>query len=76
MRDAAQQWCGDDRTHPERSVATQMALRGRDPFVDGDMASRERFARIARAVFGAVERGEAFALESLQPESVQLESLQ
>ncbi len=73
LRAAGQQWCGDDnnRSGAERSVATQMALRGRDPFVDGDVTSRAHFTKIARAVFGAVERGEAFALESLQPEGLQ-----
>jgi exodeoxyribonuclease V gamma subunit len=65
LRAAAQQWCGDDRTHAERGVAAQMALRGRDPFVDGDAASSDRFARITRAVFDAVERAEPFTLEEL-----------
>ncbi|KQY55175.1 hypothetical protein ASD14_00190 [Lysobacter sp. Root494] len=65
-------WCGKsfnpygaDRSNPERSIATQMALRGRDPFVDVDVESRERFARIARVVFAAVEEARAFAPEDV-----------
>jgi exodeoxyribonuclease V gamma subunit len=67
LRAAAQQWRGDERNHvgAERSPATQMALRGRDPFVDDDARSRARFQEIARAVFAAVERAEPFALEDL-----------
>ena len=56
---------GADRSNPERSIATQMALRGRDPFVDGDAESRARFAQIARAVFAAVEEATAFAPEDV-----------
>jgi exodeoxyribonuclease V gamma subunit len=64
---AAKRWCGDDFNDMagERSVATGMALRGRDPFVDGDTASRARFAWLAAAVFGAVERATPFALEDM-----------
>ena len=68
LRAAATQWCGDDfnRVGAERSVATQMALRGRDPFVDGDFESLSRFERIARSVFAAVEKAQPFALEALE----------
>jgi exodeoxyribonuclease V gamma subunit len=54
-----------ERARPERSAATQMALRGRDPFLDGDPDSRERFAKLARAVFAAVEHATAFAPEDV-----------
>ena len=66
LRDAALKWCGDDRTRAESGPATQLALRGRDPFADGDAPGRERFGRIADAVFAAVEHGTPFALEDLQ----------
>ncbi|MFC5578844.1 exodeoxyribonuclease V subunit gamma [Lysobacter niabensis] len=66
LRAAALQWCGDERTRAERSPATQMALRGRDPFVDGDAAGLTRFARLARRVFAAVEQAEPFTLEDVR----------
>ncbi|QSX79130.1 exodeoxyribonuclease V subunit gamma [Agrilutibacter solisilvae] len=61
-------WCGKsfnprERARPERSIATSMALRGRDPFIDGDAADLARFNRIARAVFAAVEQATPFAPE-------------
>ena len=54
-----------ERARPERSIATQMALRRRDPFLDGDAGSRERFAKIARAVFAAVEHARPFAVDEV-----------
>jgi exodeoxyribonuclease V gamma subunit len=67
LRDAARTWCGDEfnRIGAERSIATRMALRGRDPFVDGDDAALDRFQRIAHAVFAAVENAEPFAPEDV-----------
>lgn len=64
---AGRQWCGDEFNDVagERSVASALALRGRDPFVDGDPGSRARFAWLARAVFGAVEDATPFALADL-----------
>jgi exodeoxyribonuclease V gamma subunit len=65
LRDASQQWCGDDRTAAESGPATQMAMRGRDPFVDGDAAGLQRFKHLAVAVFDAVEHGRAFDMTGL-----------
>ncbi|MFC5571239.1 exodeoxyribonuclease V subunit gamma [Lysobacter yangpyeongensis] len=54
-----------ERARPERSIATQLALRGRDPFTDGDALNRIRFGRIARAVFAAVEQARPFAVDEV-----------
>ena len=64
---ANRQWCGDEfnEVAGERSAATALALRGRDPFVDGDEASRARFAWLARAVFAAVEDATPFAVDDM-----------
>lgn len=64
---AGKQWCGDafNDVAGERSIATALALRGRDPFVDGDEAARARFAWLAGAVFGAVGDAKSFALADL-----------
>jgi exodeoxyribonuclease V gamma subunit len=66
LEKAAEEWCGSDRQRGDAGAATLLALRGRDPFIDGDRAQRERFARIAAALFGAFEndaplRGEELA---------------
>ena len=42
-----------------------MALRGRDPFLDGDADSVDAFELLSHLIFSAVERGEAFDAESL-----------
>ena len=65
LREASQQWCGGDYGVAECSPATQMALRGRDPFVDRDAQGLERFQRIAVAVFDAVEQGKPFSVDAL-----------
>jgi exodeoxyribonuclease V gamma subunit len=66
LEKAAEQWCGSDRQRGDAGADTLLALRGRDPFIDGDRTQRERFARIAVALFGAFEndaplRGEDLA---------------
>jgi exodeoxyribonuclease V gamma subunit len=60
---AEKQWCSDD--FPEGGPATRLALRGRDPFFDNDATARERFARIATAVFNTLEHGHALDAEAL-----------
>jgi exodeoxyribonuclease V gamma subunit len=64
---ASGEWCGDgfNDIAGERSIATALALRGRDPFVDGDEANRARFAWLARAVFEAVEDATPFTLDDM-----------
>lgn len=65
---ASQEWCGGDSADwgapPEAGNDTGLALRGRDPFVDGDVAARDAFEALAQRVFDAVEHGTAFAPES------------
>jgi exodeoxyribonuclease V gamma subunit len=64
---ASRVWCGDEFNDvaAERSVATALALRARDPFVDGDEGSRARFAWLAHAVFAAVGDATPFALDDM-----------
>lgn len=66
LRDAAAQWCGGEYVEAEAGAATQLALRGRDPFLDGDAPNRERFRKIARAVSAAVGNAEPIPAEALE----------
>ncbi|HEU0305576.1 MAG TPA: hypothetical protein VFR30_01255, partial [Lysobacter sp.] len=66
LEKAAEEWCGSDRQRGDAGAATRLALRGRDPFIDGDLAQRERFARIALALFGAFEDDAPLHAEALR----------
>jgi exodeoxyribonuclease V gamma subunit len=47
---------------PEAGAATQVALRGRDPFVDGDARSQQQFAATAQALFATLAGDAPFDL--------------
>ena len=67
MDKARDEWCGDEeRRRAEAGPDTQLALRGRDPFVDADADSRRRFQRIAEELFGAFSQERAFDAERLR----------
>lgn len=66
LEKAAEGWRGGDRQFGEAGPATRLALRGRDPFIDGDLAQRERFVRIADALFGAMESDAPLDAEALR----------
>ncbi|MCI4568049.1 exodeoxyribonuclease V subunit gamma [Lysobacter sp. CFH 32150] len=65
LEKAAEEWRGNDRQRGDAGPATRLALRGRDPFIDNDSAQRDRFARIATALFGAFENHTPVRLEDL-----------
>jgi exodeoxyribonuclease V gamma subunit len=68
LAEAQKVWGGgdDDFGGPgEARAATLTALRGRDPFLDGDADSLDAFELLSHLVFSAVERGQAFDTESL-----------
>ena len=65
LKAAAAEWCGGFGAAGERSAATALALRGREPFVDGGGEAERRFAALARAVFAALLDADASALEAL-----------
>ncbi|MGH8032133.1 MAG: exodeoxyribonuclease V subunit gamma [Luteimonas sp.] len=67
LRAAQQQWLGDDYVHAEADAATRLALRGRDPFADGDAAARAAFAAAARAIFAALRSATPFDARELLP---------
>lgn len=63
---AAREWTGDGYSHPgERSAATALALRGREPFMDGGEEAVERFEMLASAVFDALLGADPEKLEAL-----------
>ncbi|MFX5157765.1 hypothetical protein ABTC76_20360, partial [Acinetobacter baumannii] len=62
---AANEWRGRDGSEGEADTATRLALRGRDPFRDGDAQACAHLLRLARAVFGALEHGTPFDAEAL-----------
>ncbi|MFT4177864.1 MAG: exodeoxyribonuclease V subunit gamma [Thermomonas sp.] len=62
---AANEWRGGYSNAGERSAATALALRGREPFVDGGDDAEQRFAAFARAIFAALRDADASALEAL-----------
>jgi exodeoxyribonuclease V gamma subunit len=65
LRDARAQWVGSDYAHAESDASTQLALRGRDPFVDRDLASRATFIAACEAIFGALTQGTPFDAETV-----------
>ena len=67
MELASKQWCGDDLgyIHGEAGAATRLALRGRDPFLDGDDDARDAFQWLSQRIFDAVEHGTPFDPQAL-----------
>ena len=66
MDKAGKRWCGDENGGVgEAGADTRLALRGRDPFVDGDAASRTRFQAIASELFGAFAAERPLVAEAL-----------
>lgn len=63
--DARMQWVGGDYAHAESDASTQLALRGRDPFVDNDLASRATFIASCDAIFGALTQGTPFDADAV-----------
>ena len=63
--DARMQWVGGDYAHAESDASTQLALRGRDPFVDNDLASRATFVAACDAIFGALTQGTPFDMHAV-----------
>jgi exodeoxyribonuclease V gamma subunit len=66
LEKAAEEWCGSDRQRGDAGPATRLALRGRDPFIDDDSGQRDRFMRIAVALFGAFEADAPLHAEALR----------
>jgi exodeoxyribonuclease V gamma subunit len=68
LAEAQKVWGGgdDDFGGPgEAQAATLLALRGRDPFLDGDADFLDAFELLSHLIFSAVERGEAFDAKAL-----------
>ncbi|MEO6264572.1 MAG: exodeoxyribonuclease V subunit gamma [Luteimonas sp.] len=68
LEEAQKIWGGGDGDFGgpgEAQASTLIALRGRDPFLDGDLDSREAFEHLSHRIFSAVEQGEAFDTEAL-----------
>jgi exodeoxyribonuclease V gamma subunit len=60
---AQKAWAGSEGAFGgpgEARAATLIALRGRDPFLDGDLDSRDAFELLSHLLFSALERGENF----------------
>ena len=66
LKAAAGEWRGGWRKAGERSAATALALRGREPFVDGGHEAEQAFATLARAVFDALLHADPSGLEALR----------
>ncbi|HEY0503735.1 MAG TPA: hypothetical protein VGD42_09595, partial [Lysobacter sp.] len=66
LEKAAEEWRGSDRQRGDAGPATRLALRGRDPFFDHDPGQRDRFVRIATALFGAFEDDAPLHAEALR----------
>ncbi|WP_368563014.1 exodeoxyribonuclease V subunit gamma [Pseudoxanthomonas sp. UTMC 1351] len=49
----------------EAQAATRIALRGRDPFLDGDIEARDAFELLSHSIFSALEQGQPFDAEAL-----------
>jgi len=63
LEEAETLWTGGDNDFGgpcEAQAATCIALRGRDPFSDGDAESLDAFVLLSQRVFDAVEKGIAF----------------
>ena len=67
MRAARDQWQGGEYVHAEADAATQLALRGRDPFADRDAASRAMFAAATTAIFTALSDATPFDASAVLP---------
>ena len=65
LRDARMQWIGGEFVHAESDASTQLALRGRDPFVDDDLASQAIFVAACTAIFGALTQGTPFDAQAV-----------
>ena len=67
FKDARAIWMGSERDaeRAEATPATRIALRGRDPFFDEDADARERFGRLAAAVFATLDDGVPFDADAL-----------
>ena len=67
LENALKEWCGGDAgyLHAEAGAATRIALRGRDPFLNGDIDARDDFEWLSQRIFDAVECGEPFEPETL-----------
>ncbi len=66
LRAARAQWLGNDFGLPgEADAATRLALRGCDPFLDGNIEMRGRFADASRAIFAALIEGDSTGVEAL-----------
>ncbi|KAF1719931.1 exodeoxyribonuclease V subunit gamma [Pseudoxanthomonas wuyuanensis] len=56
---------GDFGGPGEAQAATRIALRGRDPFLDGDADARDAFELLSHSIFSALEQGQPFDAEAL-----------
>jgi exodeoxyribonuclease V gamma subunit len=56
---------GDFGGPGEAQAATRIALRGRDPFLDGDIDARDAFELLSHCIFSALEQGQPFDAETL-----------
>ena len=56
---------GDFGGPGEAQAATRIALRGRDPFLDGDIDARDAFELLSHYIFSALELGQPFDAETL-----------
>jgi exodeoxyribonuclease V gamma subunit len=67
LRAARDTWMGTpwNAERAEASPATQVALRGRDPFYDDDAASQARFIQLAEAVFRTLDEAKPLDVEVL-----------
>ena len=63
LQQARSRWLGSAHGHGQADAATALALRGRDPFVDGDAVQQQRFAGLAQAIFDAVLQFRPIAAE-------------
>jgi exodeoxyribonuclease V gamma subunit len=67
MNKARDTWMGSpwQADRAEATAATRVALRGRDPFYDGDEASQSRFVALAQAVFRTLDEAKPLDAELL-----------
>jgi exodeoxyribonuclease V gamma subunit len=67
LRSARDCWAGSEwqSDRAEATPATLVALRGRDPFLDGDVDAQARFALLSTAVFDALAGKAPIGMEAL-----------
>jgi len=67
LRAARDTWMGTgwNSDLAEATATTRVALRGRDPFIDGDVEARTRFAALAEALFRTLDSGVPLPAEVL-----------